>query len=128
MLRQHEIEFRVRYQETDAQDRVHHACYVTYFELGRVEMLRATGYSYRRLEEDGVLLVVSEILCRYYLPAGYDDLLTLRTTLVRAKGARIKHKYKLFHGERLLAEGHTIVACVDHGGTVRRLPEWLRAM
>ena len=127
MLRQHEIEFRVRYQETDAQGRVHHANYVTYFELGRVEMLRATGTSYRCLEEDGVLLVVSEISCRYFLPAGYDDLLTLRTTLVRAKGARIKHEYQLFHGEQLLADGHTIVACVDRDGVVRRLPKWLRA-
>ena len=53
MFSEHEIQFRVRYQETDAQGRVHHANYFTYFEMGRVEQLRAAGYDYRRLEEEG---------------------------------------------------------------------------
>jgi acyl-CoA thioester hydrolase len=126
MLTQHEIEIRVRYQETDAQGRVHHANYLTYFEMGRVELLRAGGYSYKRLEEEGVLLVVSEIACKYYLPADYDDLLRLRTTTVRAKGARIEHQYELHRGDQLLAEGNSTIACVDRQGRVQRLPEWLR--
>lgn len=126
MLTQHEIEIRVRYQETDAQGRVHHANYITYFEMGRVELLRAGGYNYKRLEEEGVLLVVSEIACKYYLPADYDDLLRLRTTTVRAKGARIEHQYELHRGDQLLAEGHSTIACVDRQGRVQRLPEWLR--
>ena len=126
MITEHEIEIRVRYQETDAQGRVHHANYINYFEMGRVELLRAAGYSYRRLEEDGVLLVVAEIVCRYYLPASYDDLLRLRTTTVRAKGARIEHRYQLCRQQDLLAEGQSIIACVDRGGRVQRLPEWLR--
>src|SRR5262245_18441203 len=60
-MRQHEIQIRVRYQETDAQGRVHHANYLTYFEMGRVEFLRAMGHSYRELEASGVMLVVSEM-------------------------------------------------------------------
>ncbi len=82
MLTEHEIQIRVRYQETDAQGRAHHMNYFTYFEQGRVELLRAAGHDYRQLEAEGYLLVVAEISCQYFLPASYDDLLTLRTTTV----------------------------------------------
>ncbi len=123
---QHEIEIRVRYQETDGQGRVHHANYLTWFELGRVELLRAMGHSYRELEEAGIYLVVAEVSLRYYLPALFDDVLRLRTATVRAKGARIEHRYEVFRDESLLAEGTTTVACIDKGGRVTRLPAWLR--
>jgi len=123
---QHEIEIRVRYQETDGQGRVHHANYLTWFELGRVELLRAMGHSYRELEEAGIFLVVAEASLKYYLPALFDDVLRLRTITVRAKGARIEHRYEVFRGEDLLAEGATLVACIDSRGRVTRLPSWLR--
>jgi acyl-CoA thioester hydrolase len=125
LIAQHEIQIRVRYQETDAQGRVHHANYFTYFEQGRVELLRAAGYDYRRLEEAGYLLVVAEITCQYYLPASYDDLLTIRTTTVSAKGARVEHRYEVFRDEQLLAAGRSIVACIDRQGKVTRLPQFL---
>ncbi len=126
MLTSHTIEFRVRYQETDGQGVVHHANYLTWFELGRVELLRAAGHSYKALEEHGVLLVVAEANLRYFLPARFDDLLRLVTTTVRAKGARVEHRYELFRGEELLAEATTTVACIDRAGRVCRLPAWLR--
>src|SRR3954470_16318295 len=100
---QHEIEIRVRYQETDGQGRVHHANYLTWFELGRVELLRAAGHSYRELEAAGVFLVVAEAQTHYYAPAFFDDVLRLRTTTVMAKGARIEHRYEVFRGSELLA-------------------------
>src|SRR5688572_22437909 len=125
MRMQHDIEIRVRYQETDGQGRVHHANYLTWFELGRVELLRAMGHSYRELEKAGIFLVVAEINAKYYLPALFDDVLRLRTTTVRAKGARIEHRYEVFRGEELLAEGTTTVACIDPRGRVTRLPNWL---
>lgn len=125
MRTEHEHELRVRYQETDAQARVHHANYFTYFEQGRVELLRAAGYSYRKLEEQGIMLVVAEISCRYYLPANYDDLLRIVTKTVRAKGARIEHEYRVYRDAELLAEGRSTVACIDPAGRVRRLPEFL---
>ena len=127
MLTSHEIPIRVRYQETDAQGRVHHANYLTYFEMGRVELLRAAGYSYKRLEQEGVLLVVAEISIQYFLPAEYDDLLRLVTTTVAAKGARIEHEYQLFRADERLVTGRSVVACVDRAGRVRRLPDWLRS-
>lgn len=126
MFLQHEIQIRVRYQETDAQGRVHHGNYATYFEMGRVELLRNAGYSYRKLEEEGVLLVIAEFTCRYHQPAFYDDLLRLQTTVVRSKGVRIEHEYKIFRDDDLLCAGRTVCACIDRGGKVRRLPDWLR--
>ena len=128
MLLQHEIEIRVRYQETDAQGRVHHANYLTWFELGRIELLRAAGHSYRELEEAGVFLVVAEASLQYFLPAMFDDILRLRTTTVRAKGARIEHQYEVFRGAELLAKGTTTVACINRAGRVARLPDWLRGI
>ena len=125
MLTEHEIEIRVRYQETDGQGRVHHANYLTWFELARVEILRAAGHSYRELEESGVFLVVAEASMRYYLPALFDDQLRLRITTVRAKGARIEHRYQVLRGDELLAEAQTTVACIDKTGRVKRLPAWL---
>ncbi len=125
MLTEHEIEIRVRYQETDGQGRVHHANYLTWFELGRVELLRAAGHSYRELEAASLFLVVAEVAIQYYVPAFFDDVLRLRTTTVRAKGARIEHRYQVFRGQELLAEGQSTVACIDRSGPVRRLPAWL---
>lgn len=126
MLREHDLEIRVRYQETDGQGHVHHANYLTWFELGRVELLRAAGHSYRELEAAGLFLVVAEATVRYYRPAQFDDVLRLRTTATSARGARIEHSYQLFRGDELLAEGTTTVACIDQSGRVTRLPAWLR--
>ncbi len=125
MLTQHEVEIRVRYQETDGQGRVHHANYFTYFELGRTELLRAAGYDYRRLEEMGYMLVVHEIRCVYHQPAAFDDLLRLRTTTTAARGASIAHRYEVYRGDSLLAEGESMLACVNREGRVTRLPRFL---
>src|SRR5687768_5141760 len=77
MLPDHEIEFRVRYYETDAQGFVHHANYFQYFELARVEQLLAMGYDYAQLERDGVILVVNKISCKYHRPSRFGDTLRL---------------------------------------------------
>ena len=79
------------------------------------------------MESEGIFLVVAEATCRYFAAAQYDDLLRLQTSTVRAKGARIEHRYEVFRGEERLAEGHTVVACVDREGRARRLPPWLTA-
>jgi acyl-CoA thioester hydrolase len=125
MLARHEITFRARYQETDGQGRVHHAHYFSWFETGRVEQLRAAGYSYREFEEQGLLLVVVDIRCRYYAPAAFDDLLRLETVTKRCKGVRIDHEYRVYCGDKLLAKGESTVACVDREGKVQRLPGWI---
>ena len=125
-IHQHSIEIRVRYQETDGQGRLHHANFINYFEVGRVEMLRAAGCSYRDLEASGVMLVVVEVHCEYAGAARYDDLLTVETTLAWSKGVRIRHDYRIMRESEVLATGHTTVAAVDPTGKVVRLPQWLR--
>jgi acyl-CoA thioester hydrolase len=126
-LKSHEIELRVRYQETDGQGRLHHANYINYFEVGRVEMLRAAGYNYRDMERSGIYLVVVETSCQYFQPAYYDDLLSLKTSVDWTKGTRIRHLYEVKREGLLLATGCTVVASVSPEGKVLRLPAWLRA-
>lgn len=123
----HELEIRVRYQETDGQRRVHHANFLTYFEIGRTEMLRAHGRSYREFEDAGLFMVVSEAKVSYRAAADYDDLLLLRTRVERVGAAHITHAYEVIRGTRILVTGETTVVCVDREGKVCRLPEWMRA-
>lgn len=89
-------------------------------------MLRASGVSYREFEEMGKMLVVVDLKCQYFKPACYDDLLTLRTTIIRAKGVRINHSYEVLLDGELIAQGETTVACVSHEGKPVPLPDWLR--
>jgi acyl-CoA thioester hydrolase len=125
MIRQHEIEIRVRYPETDPGGYVHHSHYFTYFEMGRTELLRANGYTYRDMEATGAFVVVAKLECRYHRPARYDDLLRLRTTVTRLTVARVEHDYHLYRGDELLCEAHVVLCCVDREGQLRRLPDWL---
>lgn len=121
-----EIQIRVRYAETDQMGYLHHANFLVYFEMARTELLRSHGLTYKDLEAEGNLLVVVRAQCRYYRPARYDDLLVIRTTVVRATGARIDHRYEMFRDGVLLAEGETTLACVDREGRLQRIPEMLR--
>ncbi len=125
-LRVHESAIRVRYAETDRMGFLHHSQYFVYFELGRTEMLRAQGIAYKEIEDAGHFLVVVKLDCKYKLPARYDDLLTLRTTLVRTTPVRIEHRYELMRQEQLLAEGTSTLACVDREGRLQPIPEALR--
>lgn len=125
MIDEHQIEIRVRYQETDAMGVLHHGNYFTYFEMGRTELLRANGFDYRRVEEGGIFMVIVEISCRYRRPARYDDLLRLHTKLKRVTAAKIEHEYQLFRGDELLAEAKSVLACVDREGRLQRVPEWV---
>lgn len=125
MITEHEIEIRVRYPECDPGGYVHHANYLTYFEIGRTELLRANGYNYRDMEAQGLFVVVARIECRYQRPARYDDLLRLRTTVTRVTTARIDHDYQVYRGSELLTEAHVTLCCVDRQGLPQRLPSWL---
>lgn len=121
-----DIAIRVRYAETDRMGFLHHANYLVYFEQGRIELLRTRGLSYRDLEDKGYLLVLTKIEVRYKRPARYDDLLTLRTTVVKTTMVRIDHQYELFCGAQLLAEGNSTLACIDRDGRPQALPEFLQ--
>ena len=122
-----EITIRVRYAETDRMGLVHHANYLVYFEQGRIELLRSTGHAYKDLEDQGFLLVLTKLEIRYHRPARYDEVLSLRTTVVRTTTVRIDHKYELFCDGQLLTEGSSTLACVDRTGRPQALPEFLQA-
>jgi acyl-CoA thioester hydrolase len=121
-----EITIRVRYAETDRMGLLHHANYLVYFEQGRTELLRSHGLAYRDLEDQGYRLVLTKVEVRYRRPARYDDVLTLRTTVVRTTVVRIDHRYELYCDGVLVAEGNTTLACVDRDGRPQALPEVLR--
>ena len=125
MLPDHEIEIRVRYYETDGQGFVHHANFLQYFELARVEQLLALGHDYADFERDGLFLVVKKLAVNYHQPSRFGDVLRVQIRTVRARAARIDHEYKVLRAKVLIAEGETTLACIDRAGQVQRLPSFL---
>src|ERR1700720_3654630 len=111
-----EITIRVRYAETDRMGLLHHANYLVYFEQGRIELLRSQGLTYRDLEDQGFLLVLTRVEVRYRRPARYDDLLTVRTTVVKTTAVRVDHRYEVLRDGEIVAEGSSTLACVDRTG------------
>jgi acyl-CoA thioester hydrolase len=105
-----ETRLRVRYAETDQMGVVYHANYLIWMEVGRVEYWRASGLRYRDMErEDGILLVVAEVNCRYLSPAVYDEEVIVRTSVAEATPRMIRFDYELLavDGGRTLATGYT---------------------
>jgi acyl-CoA thioester hydrolase len=121
-----ETSIRVRYAETDRMGLLHHANYLVYFEQARTELMRSLGLSYRDLEDGGYLLVLTKLEVRYKRPAYYDDVLTIRTTVVKTTAVRIDQVYEVLRDGTLIAEGSTTLACVDRDGRPQPLPEVLR--
>jgi acyl-CoA thioester hydrolase len=126
MLNSDEIAIRVRYAETDRMGLLHHANYIVYFEIGRTELLRKRGLTYRDMEDAGHLLVIVDVGCKFKRPAYYDDLLTLKTVVERVTHVKIVHRYEVRREGLLLAEGHSTLACVDRNGRPQALPDSLR--
>ncbi|MBK6621537.1 MAG: acyl-CoA thioesterase [Saprospirales bacterium] len=107
----HEYQKRVRYGETDQMGYVYYGNYAQYYEIGRVEMLRSLGMTYKEMEQDmGIMMPVVNLEIRYLRPARYDELLTIKTSLQSLPG----EKYILFHVEIFNEEERLI-----NGGSVR---------
>lgn len=125
MIQEHTITFRVRYPEADAMGYLHHSRFFQYFEMGRIELLRAAGHSYADVEKSGVYFAVIKAECRFKAPARFDDELTLITRITRQTHVRIDHAYQLRKGNLLVAEGETTIACVDRQGKLVQIPTTL---
>jgi acyl-CoA thioester hydrolase len=108
-----ETTIRIRYAETDQMGVAHHGTYLTWFEAGRTELLRATGLSYREVELDGLRLPVIEASVKYIRPIRYDDLITIVTHLDGTASVRMRFKYDIFCGEELCATGSTCHVFTD---------------
>jgi acyl-CoA thioester hydrolase len=120
---------RVRYAETDKMSIVYYANYFIYFEIGRVEYMRARGMDYRQMElEDDAFTVVAEAKCRYRRPARYDDPLRIRTRVTSVKSRVITFSYEILHDgtKDLLVTGETIHVVCNAKGRPKPLPEKYR--
>jgi acyl-CoA thioester hydrolase len=113
---------RVRYCECDPMGVAHHAAYPVWFEMGRTELLRSTGTTYREMEQAGAFLVIVRMQVSYKRPAKYDDEIRLETTMTDVGHVKIEHAYQLFRGDELLCTASTTLACVDRDGKARPLP------
>jgi acyl-CoA thioester hydrolase len=119
----YETKVRVRYVETDQMGVVYHSNYIIWFEVGRVEMLRQLGFTYREMEkQDGTHIAVVDVRCRYKAPARYDDMVAIRTRLVNVRDSLLHFGYEIVRDEdgTLLAEGETMHIVVD--SEFKRMP------
>jgi len=122
----HEVQVRVRYEETDQMGVVYHGNYFTFFEIGRTEYLRSSGYTYREMEAEGAFAVVVKAECSYHKAAKYDDLLTIQTTIKRVTRVKMEYEHHILRGNELLATGHITLAFVDAQGKIRLVPQWIQ--
>lgn len=115
---------RVRYAETDAMGVVYYGNYLTWFEVGRTDLLRQFGSSYREIEGHRVFLPVIEARCRYHHPARYDDVVEIRTTASRPSRAKLRFDYELSraHDNVAIASGSTLHVATNENGKPCRLP------
>ena len=123
-----EIQVNVRYSEVDRMGVPHHSRYWPYFEMARIELLRAGGNSYREVEDAGLFFVVAKCSARYRIPAMYDDTLTIKAAIVKMGRAGIDHEYEVWRKSDglLLATAETTIACVDRDGRLTPIPDSIR--
>ncbi len=124
------FELRVRYGDTDQMGWVYYGNYLRWFEIGRAEMMRALGRSYRKVEEeDGVLLPVLAARCRYFRGARYDELVTIETGVLAVERARITFGYRVVGEDgALCALGMTEHCCTSRDAKLMRPPAALRTL
>ena len=109
-----ETKIRVRYGETDQMSFVYYGVYAQYYEVGRVELLRSLGVTYKELEESGYALPVVNLQIKYNKPAYYDDELIIRTTIKEMPSARITFYYETINSKgELLNTGEVVLVFMD---------------
>ena len=120
--------YRVIYGDTDQMGVAYYSNYLRWFEIGRTELLRQTGVPYKSIESQGLYFPVTEVSCRYFRPARYDDNIVIETTLAELGRATLTFRYKVYREEskELLASGSTKHACVDREGRVTKIPPALQ--
>jgi acyl-CoA thioester hydrolase len=119
----HEFKKRVRYGETDQMGYLYYGNYAQYYEIGRVEMLRSLGLTYRSMElEEGIMMPVVAMQVRYIRPALYDELITIKTSLRKAPGKFITFHMELFNEKGKLINGGTVKLCFVDQKSNRTVP------
>ena len=124
----HETTIRIRYKDTDRMGVVYYGNYLTFFEIGRTEFMRCLGIPNSALEARGYTLPVVDAAATYRGNVGYDEIITVRTTISGATRVRIRFDYQVLdESGRLLVTGHTVHACLDSSMKPARVPEDVRA-
>lgn len=118
----HELKLRVRYAETDRMGYVYYGNYAAYFEVARVEMLRSLGFTYKRMEDDGIILPVLDYTIKYIRPAYYDDLLIIKTVIKNPPAARIRFDHETFNEQNVLLNVATITLVFINRHTLKPIP------
>ena len=130
-IEHHDATLRVRYAETDQMGVVYHANYLIWFEVGRVELMRALGIEYKRMEtDDDCHILVADMHCRYHFPARYDEVVRVRTRIAESRNRIIKFAYEIFRDPdgRLLATGDTTHVICGRNGKPKLLPHKFRGV
>jgi len=118
-------QIRVRYSETDQMGYCYYGNYAQFLEIGRVEALRNSGFRYKDMEQQGILLPVLDFQIKYIFPAKYDDLLTIETTIVAIKGTRIIFDYEIKNemGVKIATASTTLVFVAKESMSPIKAPE-----
>jgi len=126
----HDVEFRVRYAETDQMGVVYHTNYLIWCEVGRTDFIRSRGMSYADIERAGIGLAVSELSARFHGAARYDDLIRVRTTLADVRSRGITFDYVITRAENgdKLVTARTALVSIDQSGKLVALPPGVRAL
>jgi acyl-CoA thioester hydrolase len=124
----HETKIRVRYKDTDQLGVVYYGNYLTFFEVGRAEFMRALGCPYSKLEAEGYSLVVTEAFAKYHGNVGYDATVTVNTTISDLRGARMRFDYEVLSEKgSLLVSGYTLHGCINSKSKPSRIPPSIKA-
>ncbi len=127
--KRHETVARILYKDTDRMGVVYYGNYLTFFEMGRTELMRHIGLANSALEARGYILPVVEAAVAYKGNVGYDEIITIETTISKATRVRVRFDYRVLdEGGRLLVTGHTVHACLNSSLKPARLPEALLAV
>lgn len=118
----------VRYADTDQMGVVYYANYYIWMEVGRTDLLKQVGITYKSLEAQGIFLPVSESHCRYLYPARYDDNILIKTWIEKVRNASLKIEYEIYNKDNnmKLAQGYTIHPFIDSDGNIKEVPDFLR--
>lgn len=123
----HEARIRVRYKDTDRMGVVYYGNYLTFFEVGRAELMRDLGFPYAEIEADGYILVVTEASAKYHANVGYDAEVIVKTKIAKVRNASIRFNYEVVdEADKLLVSGHTVHACLNSDLKPARIPPDLK--
>lgn len=129
-MHEHVSKLRVRYAEVDSMRYVYHGNYASYYEVGRTELMRNMGSSYKKLEDEGVMLPVIHLECHFIRPARYDDEISILTRIQRFTRTQITFSYRIYNqNNHLINEGLTTLVFVNRSTMKpRKAPDWFSEM